>query len=345
MLSSLKVILVNSALAVAVSVLCALAMEYLLLPLWATGTTDRELALLGFIAKPNTAVDDTAINKTGFTGTVLNKEYPEDDKIRILTLGGSALFNRRMTERMTESWENMFSADLEVVGGALRTHTTRASVLKMEYYFSNYAFHYVLIYHGINDLWASNVPPEAFQNDYSHLDPWHKRTTLLDHSLTARFMYNLTSSREGVFPQQNSNAADFASVQTFEQNIRRIVSLIKAKDGLPVLMTFASHIPEDYSLARFRSYSLGYNNPEHYDECPVELWGTPAYVREGLEKNNEVIRSLSKELELPLIDLDHSLSPDIRNFGDVVHLSESGTERLIDIVGERLRDLEDSRQP
>lgn len=345
MRKNLQTIFVNTILALVVSIVCLIALEFLLLPFWATGSTNRDLALLGFIATPNTIVDDTPINDWGFTGSVLSNEYPGDDTIRILTLGGSALFNRRMTERMVKSWEKKFAADLEIVGGALRTHTSRASLIKMKYLFSQYKFDYVLIYHGINDLWASNVPATAFNEDYSHLDPWNKRSELLDHSLTARFTFNLLSSREGVFPQQNSNAADFAAVRTFEQNILQIVNMVIERGGQPVLMSFASHIPEGYTLESFRSYSLGYNNPDHYDECPVELWGTPEYVREGLIKNNNILRKVAREMDLPLIDLDQSLSQDITNFGDPVHLSDSGTDRLVEIVGNSLRELEYARQP
>ncbi len=333
----------NFLLAAVVTVASLLAVEYLLLPVWSTGSTDRELALLGFVATPNSLVDDTRINGQGFTGAELTRYEPATGTRRLLTLGGSALFNRRMTERMTEAWAPVFPVDIEVVGGALRTHTTRASLIKLEQHFADYYFDYVLIYHAINDLWASNVPKEDFREDYSHLDPWYRRSGLLNDYLVARYSYNLLSGRAGVFPRENSNAADFASLATFEQNMRQLVDIVVDKGGVPVLMTFAWHIPENYTLRKFRRYELGYNNPEHYDECPVELWGEPAFIREGMTRSNDIVRRIAREYQLPLIDLEQSLSADIENFGDVVHLSEIGTDRLIEVVGSRLVELEATR--
>ena len=44
-------------------------------------------------------------------------------------------------------------------------HTSRASVIKYDF-LSKYRFDVVLIYEGINDLWANHVTPERFRDDY-----------------------------------------------------------------------------------------------------------------------------------------------------------------------------------
>lgn len=59
----------------------------------------RKSSLMGFAAVPNTLADDTHINSIGFTGDVVDVATPRDT-IRILTLGGSAMFNPRMTQRL-----------------------------------------------------------------------------------------------------------------------------------------------------------------------------------------------------------------------------------------------------
>jgi hypothetical protein len=143
-----------------VSTLAGLALiEFLFAPWYVFRSVDRDLGLMGFYAPPGMVVDDTRINSDGFTGHELSQIDDSADTLRILTLGGSTMFNRRMTERMIESWSDALPTAPQVVGAALRTHTTRASVIKYKYYFSKYRFDYVLIYHGINDLWANNVPP------------------------------------------------------------------------------------------------------------------------------------------------------------------------------------------
>ncbi|MEQ9449979.1 MAG: GDSL-type esterase/lipase family protein [Pseudomonadales bacterium] len=329
-------LLVNSTLALGVTLLCLLLVEFTILPVWATGGLHRDLALLGFYATPNSTVGDTPINADGFTGTELSALEASTEEINVLTLGGSTLFNRRMTERMLSNWQQMHGANWTVTGGALRTHTTRASLIKYQEIFSHYDFDYVVIYHGVNDLWTNNVPAADFRTDYSHMQPWYKRNILLENSLVARYLYNGYYRGTGVFPRDNINAADFASNATFESNLQELIAAIRANGATPILMSFAWHIPENYSLDGFKAYEVGYNNPTHYDECPVELWGTTSYVRAGLNLHNQTLRKLARNTQTHLIDLDSYLSGNIENFGDVVHLSDIGTDRLVERVGREL---------
>lgn len=305
-----------------------LLIELLFVPMKITRGLDRSLALMGFYAPPGLLIDDTAINEDGFTGHRLEAVHATSTSPRILTLGGSTMFNRRMTERMISAWQESFPEPPLVVGAALRTHTTRASVIKYQYHFSRFDFDYVLIYHGINDLWANNVEPLRFRDDYSHQNPWGRRNLLLDHLMIARLVFNHRNPPSGAFPEE-SNQAGFLASSSFENNLRALIEDIRQRDGIPVLMTFAWHIPEHYSHELFQAGALAYNNPTRYDYCPVELWGSVEYVQEGLQHHNEIIRRLARELGVALVDQFANLSADIENFGDPVHFSEPGTDRFI----------------
>ena len=72
------------------------------------------MALMGFAGKPNTTLDDTPINSMGFTGDVIDIEK-NPEKVRILTLGGSAMFNRRMTEQLKESFNKISRRPVELI--------------------------------------------------------------------------------------------------------------------------------------------------------------------------------------------------------------------------------------
>lgn len=133
----------------------------------------RNTFLMGFAATPNVFVDDTPINSMGFTGDVVDVAKPRST-LRILTLGGSAMFNRRMAERLKARLSKASSDPIEVIRAALRTHTTAASILKYRL-LAEYRPDLVLISHGINDLWANHVTDRDFRADYSHLNPWYKR--------------------------------------------------------------------------------------------------------------------------------------------------------------------------
>jgi hypothetical protein len=148
----------------------------------------RAIQLLGFHAVPGQVLDDTPISALGFAGDAIDVGKPPGT-VRVLMLGASAFFNRRMALRLKSALQERTEARVEVVGAALRTHTSMASVLKYRA-LRKYAFDCVLVYHGINDLWANNAPPERFRDDYSHMGGWYARGPLLDRSLIARRAYN-----------------------------------------------------------------------------------------------------------------------------------------------------------
>ena len=82
-------LLVNSSLFGVVTLLGLLVVELAILPMWATGRLDRDLALMGFYAAPNSSVGDTSINADGFTGTELSQLEGSSTGVNVLTLGQS----------------------------------------------------------------------------------------------------------------------------------------------------------------------------------------------------------------------------------------------------------------
>ena len=289
----------------------------------------RELFLMGFSAIPNSLVDDTLINSMGFTGDSIDIMKMRGT-IRILTLGGSVMFNRRMTERLKNRFNTITIQHIEILGAALRTHTTMSSVLKYKL-LSKYNFDFVLIYHGINDLWANHTALEDFKDGYSHLNPWYKRNFLLDHSLICRIIYNRFIYRKPATVLQAA-FVDLPGERTFERNLITLIKAISKNGSIPILMTFAWNIPGNYTIESFKSNTLGYNNPTNYDKWPVELWGSPEYVREGLQRHNRIVRQIANINNVLLIDQEKPLGESLYWFGDVCHLSEEGTEKFINNI-------------
>lgn len=303
----------------------SVAIADLALPNYMTGLP-RDTFLMGFAATPNSWVDDTPINSMGFTGDPVDLVKPAQT-IRILTLGGSAMFNRRMTQRLKDGLNKVSSSHIEIVGGALRAHTTASSILKYKL-LSKYRPDLILIYHGINDLWANHVSLEDFRADYSHLSPWYKRNVCLDHSAICRMIYNRWIHRKPptVF---RATFGDSPGRDVFRRNVMTLIDAARETGSTPILMTFAWTIPDNYSMESFKAGGLGYNNPTRYDSWPVELWGPERYVREGLEANNGAVSDLARANNVLLIDQKKLMGNDLHWFGDVCHLSEEGTDRFI----------------
>ena len=181
------------------------------------------------------------------------------------------MFNRRMTERLKHSLTKITSQPIEVLGAALRTHTTKSSVVKYKL-LRKYRFDFVLIYHGINDLWANHIPIESFQSDYSHLGSWYKRNVWLDSCLICRTIYKKWLY-QGPVRGSSGHLSDFSSEATFKRNILTLVRDIRRDDSTPILMTFAWNIPANYTQAAFEVHSLGYNNPTNYDRLARRTLG------------------------------------------------------------------------
>lgn len=323
-----------------VTCIILLIFEFMILP-WHFNLS-RDLALLGFTAQPDIKIDDTYINSMGFTGDEITIEK-SPDTIRLLTLGGSSFFNRRLTVRLKERFDGVSSSSVEILGAALRTHTSMSSLIKYRA-LSKYNFDYVLIYHGINDLFVNHVDPEYFETDFSHMGPWYKRGVLLDNSLVARVIYNNFIWGRKIFggkkiwyiypDEKNENSMNFLSEKLFRRNMKMLVKEIRKNNGTPVLMTFAWNVPEDYDNQLFRSGKVGYNNSDNYDRHPVELWGSVRYVKEGLRRHNNVLRHLSDRRDVEFIDQESLLGKDLVWFGDVCHLSDEGTAKFIDNIAD-----------
>ncbi|MDP6356121.1 MAG: hypothetical protein QF473_13510, partial [Planctomycetota bacterium] len=186
-------------------------LEAVLLPLLLK--IPRELYLMGFIAAvPGQGIESESqgvkINSLGMTGTAPSGPKREN-VIRILTLGGSVMLNRNMTERLEAKLNKEASQKVEILGAGLSGHDSRSSVIKFGYLAQN-EFDYVLIYHGINDLWNNHVAPDDFKGDYSHRSPWNRRNFLLDNSLICRLAYN---SRPRTRPKTVMNGTGFRSAE------------------------------------------------------------------------------------------------------------------------------------
>jgi hypothetical protein len=317
---------------VCVSALLSISLlELILAPMLLPGMKgrNRKVALTGVAADPGIVLDGVQINDDGFTGVTLANLDQGPDTVRILTLGGSVMFYLGMAEWIQSALDPMTDRKVQVVGGALPRHMTIHSLIKFRQLFTDYDFNYVIVYHRINDLWANHCKAGEFRQDYSHLDPWFKRNTLLNHSLIARSLYNQWIWRPLEDQFDLRNGADHAAARSFDANLRSLIDAITESGGTPIVMTFASNIPSEYDPTRFAQNALGYGEALGFRPTPVELWGDVDYVRNGLRLHNRVIRDFVDNVPTLLLDQEAVLSSNIKNFADPVHLSEAGGRRFV----------------
>jgi hypothetical protein len=263
---------------------------------------------------------------------------------RVLLLGGSTLHPRWGTVQAELREQLAFAGvrDVRIFNLAAPGLTSRDSRLAYEAIGEEH-FDLVVVYDGMNEARANNVPPELFRDDYSHYGWYEIVNALARHQGRARLALPYTLEylalrlRQVVSPQRyvprNQPRPDWlaygATVRTrgpFEANLRAILARA-ARRGEPVLlMTFATWVPGDYSREAFVAGRLAY--PLH--ETPLELWGAPANVQAAVAVHNDVIRMLAAESPtVPFVDQARLLAGDQRAFNDPCHLSLEGAHRFV----------------
>jgi len=246
-----------------------------------------------------------------------------------------------MANRIKGAIQKISSEKIEVLGAGLRMHTSMSSVLKYQV-LSKYDFDYVILYHGINDLWANHARPWRFSENYGHMNAWYIRGPWLDNSLIVRSLFNKYFAPKMVHffnpKARRHNASAFASEKTFQRNLEKIIADVKSDGASPILMTFAWSIPEHYSEKAFEAGQSGYAKPSNIHRYSVELWGKPDFVEEGLNRHNRVVRELANRENTLLIDQERLMRKDLRWYNDVCHFGEEGTDKFIDNIVKFFKD-------
>ncbi|HET9062093.1 MAG TPA: GDSL-type esterase/lipase family protein [Candidatus Binatia bacterium] len=289
--------------------------------------------------------------------TILRALYPELQQlewkdedlrwqrpVRILFLGGSVLHpawgnvEQELRERLTVR----LGRPVVVFNMAEIGHTSRDSDAKYRV-LDGGRFDLVVFYHGINDARANNVPPERFRRDYSHYawyDALRALETCRDDDLlvlpcTLRFLWVRANDALGIVDYVSMDApradwlaygAEIKSAASFEENLRGVVARARARGEPLLLLTFATHLPDDYSLQAFNERRLDYT----IHLTPIEMWGTPQNVLAAVARHNEIVRSAAaSNPDVRLFDQASAMPKGARYFNDVCHLTATGSSVFV----------------
>jgi hypothetical protein len=239
--------------------------------------------------------------------------------------------------------------DVKVYSTGFEAHTTLDSYYKYKYLYNGYDFDLVIIYHGINELRANNCPPEMFRDDYSHYSYYktvNSAVKLFDIPLLNRsflalkiilsyqefLKQRIEASHPGgdayiaehdPNPQWMHYGKEVRSAFPFKRNMENILRLAQERKQRVLLMTFASCFPPNYNRSAFETGLIPYG--EGMDEgVPIELFGLPDNVRQGLIVHNEIIRELALKYDCYFLDQAKLMNDNLDYFIDVCHFSHQG---------------------
>ena len=101
-------------------------------------------------------------------------------------------------------------------------------------------------------------------------------------------------------------------------------------------MTFSFYVPRNYSLEKFESKSLDYCL--YYS--PIEIWGTPKNITNGITVHNEIIKNFSGYSDsVTFIDQNALIPKNRLFFNDISHLTQKGCEKFVDNILSRINDI------
>ena len=94
-------------------------------------------------------------------------------------------------------------------------------------------------------------------------------------------------------------------------------------------MTFATYVPDNYSLKAFKEKRLDYG----LHLTPIELWGAREHVVKTIAIQNEIVRSLADQHEDVLfLDQASLITGSTRHFNDLCHLTVAGASKFVEYL-------------
>lgn len=284
--------------------------------------------------------------------TVYRTPITRSDKFFDVLLLGASVFVPEWGSVEKELKQQIPRENVRIHNPSTRAHTSLDSLYKYRY-LAGKEFDLVILYHGINEVRMNNVSREAFKEDYSHYH-WYgvinsferyRRFPYLAFPYAVECILAALGQELGLLKYEPVHIDDIplevrkrygAEIKTrepFRRNMSRIIETAQLRGDPLLLMTFAFHYPEDYNLQSFTEKTLDY--AEH--KSPVEIWGYSDHVVKGLDRHNEVIRSLSRKYEsVSFVDLDREIPKNREYFDDVCHFTPEGSSFFARVIVESL---------
>jgi len=268
-----------------------------------------------------------------------------DEVFDVLLLGGSALHRDYGTiePQLQEKLARRLGKEVRVYNLAFPAHNTRDSLIK-HHRLAGQRFDLIAIYDGINDARMNNIPEGEFRDDYSHCR-WYDDVNFIERHpalnrlalpFTLRFaagrVMEVTGWRGYASRQKPSAKAselgkNIRTKKTFKNNIEEIVIAARARGEKVVLMTYAYHVPEGFSLEGevdgHPDFASGHS--------AYATWGKPKYVTQAIDQHNEAVTELAAKYPgTLLVDQRARMTRAGTHFYDCCHLTATGCAQFVD---------------
>jgi hypothetical protein len=287
------------------------------------------------------------VNEKGYRGRDFPAAKP-DGVIRIIVYGGSAAFDINLPEG--RDWPHRVEAILresgypqvEVINAGIPGHASFDAFGRLFSEGHTFSPDYVISYNEWNDIkyFRSNQPllrefkpfcqVRNLRLDYrGPVDRFLcERSQLYAHLRMRYYDWRLRVGPQGAAPQgEHSSELSGAAIRQYALNQRMFVDVAREIGAVPILMTEGRLATRDSPEGQRARIEYDYVKLDHQ-----------TLVR-AYDRMEEVIRGISSEKGVELIDVSGALNGRDEYFSDVVHLSPEGSEVLARLTAQRLIEI------
>lgn len=290
-------------------------------------------------------------NSMGFRGPEFSREKPADT-LRVVLMGASTIYGLSVTDRDTAAVlalrqlkEALPGRALEVINAGVPGWTSEDTLLNLDDRILELSPDYVVVMDGRNEMFPQTynhyvdnydhfriADDEALRLQYVGLKRLFRisRTALI---LAARYpnWFNLPPHFENpVFgrvrlenrptvEEIQRHSVDPSRHRAFESNLRAWVARSRAGGATPIFSTMVFYPPD---------LKLGLLLPEDSNRSDLGR---------VVERNNEIVRRLSRELEVPLIEGNSLSRPGLLT--DDCHFNQAGEREFARLVSDMIVSL------
>ncbi len=299
---------------------------------------------LGYENTPNYDNGVNRHNSLGFRGKEILKDK-SDSTFRIVCIGGSTTYSTGVDDYkqsypfLLEKALNEYGVKAEVINAGVRGYNSLQSYINYITKVEDLNPDMLLVYHAVNDIWTRTVwPPEAYKADQS--GSYTVQTSHKSKAIRSLSIVRVPLIFAGIFrPEGNWNSV--IKIQATNHS----VELEKQLDNETYPLGIFENVPLDSMLKTNKpiffcrnieklvrdaktngtqvvlsTFTYSKTHPEYMAELKLEP------LKNGIAEHNEIIRTLSQEYNLPLLDLENTLIPKNEWLTDGMHFNAEGNQ-------------------
>lgn len=304
--------------------------------------------------------ENLPVNSLGFRGEEISRTKPKDT-YRIVILGGSTVLNREVTyeknaARLLEKQlrQKFPQTHIEVINAGKDYYTSEHSLIQFMFKVSDLDPDLIIMWHGVNDMWAScllegQLTHGDYKSDYSHLYGavsniifgYFQPKPVIQFKLLS-FDFLIKSLQDNIYSdlisnikerkialavqeyKENKNTIkvhDFPSIDAYKRNLTYLISLTKNKN-IPLILGNQANLYKNnnsFSEVKAMYYRRCMKDGKDYD---IES------LKYGLDLFNAATKDIAAKNNIMFIDFDKQIPKNLNYFIDNVHYTEAGNELI-----------------